>query len=140
MDKFSKLDDYDIHSALKVWQDDEDEVISDLSKRMVNRNLFRIIIRNHPFNTTEKDYLRGELRKTLRISEEDLDNYLLSGSVENNAYLSKGPGIIIKRKNGSLEKAESVADNLNLSALATPVKKYFLSFPKEIDDSFINRI
>lgn len=140
LDKFSKLDDYDIHSALKVWQDDEDEVISDLSKRMVNRNLFRIIIRNHPFNTTEKDYLRGELRKTLRISEEDLDNYLLSGSVENNAYLSKGHGIIIKRKNGSLEKAESVADNLNLSALATPVKKYFLSFPKEIDDSFINRI
>lgn len=140
LESFAKLDDYDIHAALKVWCYSDDKVLADLSSRMVNRRLFRIIIRNHPFNHTEKDYVKDQLRKTLGIAESDLENYLLSGSLENNAYLSTGHGIIIKRKNGSLEKAESVADNLNLSALTTPVKKYFLSFPKEIDDSFINRI
>ncbi len=140
LEKFAQLDDYDIHAALKFWTHSDDAVLADLSDRMINRRLFRIVIRNHPFNATEKEYLRQELTKTLKINTEDHHNYLLTGSLENNAYQASGEGITIKRKNGSLENAETVADNLNLSALAKPVKKYFLAFPKEIDDSFITRV
>ncbi|WP_317129538.1 HD domain-containing protein [Luteibaculum oceani] len=140
LNQFAKLDDYDIHAAIKTWQDCDDYVLRDLSTRMVNRKLFRIVIRKHPFNTTEKEFIKQELKSKLSISEAELEYYLLTGTLENNAYLAKGSGIMIKRKNGSLEKAEQVADNLNLSALAKPVKKYFMAFPKEIDDSFITQI
>ncbi|MGB0166903.1 MAG: HD domain-containing protein [Luteibaculum sp.] len=140
LEKFAKLDDYDIHAALKLWESCEDPVLSDLASRMINRRLFRIVIRNHPFNNTEKDYLKQQIEQKLGFKGEDTRNYLLTGTLENNAYLAHGNGIIIKRKNGSLERAETVADNLNLSSLAKPVRKYFLAFPKELDDSFITRI
>ena len=46
--KFSKLDDYDILSAIKEWTNHSDRVLSLLSKMIVNRKLLKIEIQKNP--------------------------------------------------------------------------------------------
>src|SRR5690606_34682168 len=42
LEKFSKLDDYDVVSALKEWQDADDYVLRNLSQMLINRDLLKI--------------------------------------------------------------------------------------------------
>ena len=44
LEMFSKLDDYDILSAIKEWTNHEDKVLSILSQMIINRKLLRIEI------------------------------------------------------------------------------------------------
>ena len=50
LDFFAQLDDYDILGAIKEWQNNSDEVLSILSKALVNRKLFKIEISKEPFS------------------------------------------------------------------------------------------
>ena len=42
LERFALLDDYDILGAIKVWQSESDKVLSELSKRIIERRLFKI--------------------------------------------------------------------------------------------------
>ena len=42
LDSFAQLDDYDVLGAIKQWQNNDDFVLSNLSRRLVNRNLLKI--------------------------------------------------------------------------------------------------
>ena len=47
---FANLDDNDVMGAIKVWQENSDKILSDLSSRLVNRNLLKIKIAEEPFS------------------------------------------------------------------------------------------
>ena len=49
--------------------------------------------------------------------------------LSNNAYNSSKQNIMLLKKNGDIIDLPSASDNLNISALAQPVEKYFLRFP-----------
>ena len=53
LEKFALLDDSDISIAVKVWSTHSDKILSDLCQRMVNRRLFKIILRDTPFEQSE---------------------------------------------------------------------------------------
>ena len=46
---FTRLDDSDILVSAKYWADHSDKVLSDLSGKIVRRNLFAIELQNEPF-------------------------------------------------------------------------------------------
>ena len=50
---FSKLDDYDVLSAIKEWTTHSDEVLSALSTMIMNRNLLKISMQNTQFSKEE---------------------------------------------------------------------------------------
>jgi len=50
----------------------------------------------------------------------------------NSAYSEKSGDILILSKKGKLKNIHDASD-INLSALSTEVKKFFLCFPKELD-------
>ena len=50
LEMFSKLDDYDVFSAIKEWSNHEDKVLSLLSKMIINRKLLRIEIQQKEFD------------------------------------------------------------------------------------------
>ena len=54
LQQFCLLDDYDIMAAVKTWCNDKDFVLSELSKRLVNRQLLKIEIQREPF---EQSYI-----------------------------------------------------------------------------------
>ena len=47
---FCAMDDNDVMCCIKAWQDHPDFVLSDLSRRITQRRLFKIELRDEPFN------------------------------------------------------------------------------------------
>jgi hypothetical protein len=55
IEKFSNLDDYNIISAIKNWQYHEDKILSQLCKMLMNRNLYRVKLKNKAFSSKKAD-------------------------------------------------------------------------------------
>ena len=129
LDFFATLDDYDILGALKVWQFHSDKILSFLAKGLVNRKLFKIEISKEPF-TQERIFSEKQLiQKQLKLNEHEVDYFIYSDVLSNNAYNQKKQQINLLMKNGEIVDLSQASDNLNISALANPVEKYFLCYP-----------
>lgn len=129
LDTFALLDDYDIMGAIKVWQFCDDTILSDLSKRLINRKLFKIKISKEPFSESELNTKRQEIAAKLGISEEETAYYLHASRLVNNAYNQEKQTINLLMKNGEIINLTDASDNLNISALTKPVEKFFICYP-----------
>jgi HD superfamily phosphohydrolase len=63
LEAFSKLDDYDIMSAVKAWTDHEDFILSYLCASLVNRKLPKIEMRNERFDEIYIEKIRNQVKK-----------------------------------------------------------------------------
>ncbi|MCF6350921.1 MAG: HD domain-containing protein [Flavobacteriaceae bacterium] len=129
LENFSELDDYDIITAIKSWQNHKDFVLSYLSKAIIQRKLPKIILKSEKI---DKEKIRSISKKVLqkyKVSKTELPYLIMQGKVTNQAYDLKSP-IKIVLKNGELKDIVSVSDHFNLKTLSKPVVKYFISFPK----------
>lgn len=131
LNDFCKLDDYDILGAIKVWQEADDPLLSDLCSRLVQRRLFKIELRREPFSAAEHRAIVEGVAAAFSLSAEDAEWYVIGASIDNRAYNKAAHSIHIKFKDGSIIDAASASDHLNLSALSEPVEKHFLCYPKE---------
>ncbi len=129
LDKFADLDDYDILGAIKVWQNHPDKVLSTLSKRLVNRDLFKIEISQTPFSSERIQNEKEIVSKQFGLVKDEVEFFVYSDVLSNNAYNEKKQNINILMKNGEIIDLSKASDNLNISALANPVEKYFLCYP-----------
>ena len=123
------MDDYDILGAVKVWVDHEDKVLSDLARRLINRDLFKISIRREVFTETEIAAIRQQVAKEFDLNEEEVQHYVFSEKLTNSAYTDDKENINLLMKDGSTQDVAKASDNLNISALSNPVEKYFLCYP-----------
>ena len=133
LENFSNIDDTDIFGLIKVWVNNSDPVLSMLSKRLLNRQLFKIEIQNEPFDKNKIDDLRLKVSKKLNLSGDDLKYFVYTDTISKKAYSSFDEKIQILYKNGSLIDIADASDMLNTSVLSKTVKKYFLCYPKEIN-------
>ncbi|MFZ6050833.1 HD domain-containing protein [Halocola ammonii] len=129
LDKFALLDDFDIMGAIKVWTSHEDKVLALLSKKLMNRELFKIRLQNEPIPKSEIEEKTAELAKQLNLSEEDASYFVISRKIDNRAYNKAAENIKIQFKDGTIKDATEASDNLNLNALSETVEKYFISYP-----------
>lgn len=126
---FAQLDDFDIMGAIKVWQDHSDFILSDLSKRLVNRKLFKIEIAKEPFTQEEIAIKKKTVMDRFGISEEEVHYFVYTEALKNSAYSQEKQNINLLMKNGNTIDLSLASDNLNISALTKPVEKYFLCYP-----------
>lgn len=129
LEQFARLDDFDILGAIKVWQYSEDKVLSELSTRLINRNLFKIKVSKTEFNQETIDSLRADVKSHLDLADSEVDSFVYSDTLKNNAYNEDKQNINLLMKTGEIMDLSKASDNLNISALSTPVEKYFLSYP-----------
>jgi HD superfamily phosphohydrolase len=129
LQNFAQLDDYDIWSAIKVWQSHPDIILSQLSKCLVNRKLFKIVISKEPFSEERIAAERKLVQDVYQLTKEEVDYFVYSDILTNKAYNQDKQNINLLMKNGSIVDLTEASDNLNISALAQPVEKYFLCFP-----------
>ncbi len=127
--KFSKLDDYDILSAIKEWTNHSDKVLSLLSKMIVNRKLLKIEIQKNPFSELQINRKKEKFSKILNLTPDEMNYFVFSQKIENQAYKTEKP-IFILNKKGKLKDIAKASDQLNLQALTKPVVKYFICYPK----------
>lgn len=128
LDCFAALDDTDISSAVKAWQQHPDQLLSYLSYGLVNRRLFRLEFSNEPFPAVYVDQIRTAL-----IGHRDLprgaDAFLISGEESNSAYTINKEEIMVLTKNSEVVPMSQISD---FGIAPRTFRKYFLCYPKEI--------
>lgn len=128
---FSKLDDYDIISAMKHWQYHHDFVLSNLCEMVINRNLLKIKIKKRIILESSLQKHISLLKRKHQISEKEASYFVFTGSISNQAYQLNTKRINILHKNGKIEDIVKASDQLNLKALSKPVTKYYICYPKD---------
>lgn len=129
LNTFSKLDDYDIVSAMKVWMNHEDFVLSNLCKMILNRHLLKVKLQNKKFSEEILNQKREQFQKKHSLNREEVDYFVFEDQVTHLAYNHDNP-IYILYKNGELKDVTVASDQFNLEALSKPVNKYYICYPK----------
>ncbi len=132
LERFSKLDDYDIFTSIKVWEDHTDPILSALCKHLLTRNLYQVEITNEPPSAREIQNLVEAAMVHYRVSEEDASYFVFTDIIKNNAYSYNSGSIKISMKNGSLQDITKASDNSNLEALSKTVQKYIICYFKHL--------
>lgn len=129
LEQFSRLDDYDIFEGIKAWQFHHDPTLSELSARIINRDLFKIKISKTPYSETEIEKLKVELSRQLNLPMEQMKHFVYTERLVNNAYNESKENINVLLKSERIVDFAQQSDNLSLSALSKPVEKFFLCYP-----------
>lgn len=129
---FSLLDDYDIWGSVKYWQNSNDFILSDLSRRLLERKLFKVVLSNDKFDKEKIAKLKKQVASALKISEADTSYYILKGKISNSAYIARGQNINIITKEGEILDVAKASDLPNITAISKIVKKHYLCWPKNI--------
>ncbi|HEX8268307.1 MAG TPA: HD domain-containing protein [Flavobacterium sp.] len=132
LEKFSRLDDFDIISALKSWQYHEDFILSSLSNMIINRDLLKIKVSPDKYSKAELDGYIAAFSEQQGISAADARYFIFKGKIKNQAYSNDLEPIRILKKDRTVEDVVDASDQLNLKALSKPVTKYYICFPKQL--------
>ena len=136
LDKFSQLDDFDIISALKSWQNNDDFILSSLSKMIINRDLLKIKFNSEKFSKEEMTQYIDLFSQANGISNQDAAYFVFKGKIKNQAYSIEAEPIRILKKDKTIEDVMLASDQLNLKALSKPVTKYYICFPKQLAEKY----
>lgn len=131
LDIFSKLDDYDVISAMKAWQYHDDFVLSKLCEMIINRNLLKIKIKNKIIKPKSLNKYLEAIVNENGITLEEAKYFAFSGSISNQAYQLNTKRITILQKSGKTLDIVKASDQLNLKALSKQVTKYYICYPKD---------
>jgi len=134
LEHFTEMDDYDVFTAVKNWQNCEDSILSTLCTNLVQRRLNKVHLRNNKFDAGEVAALQSKVERLFRLKKGDGKFLVYSDSTSNYAYKSDEDRINILFKNGVVRDIAVASDQLNIRMLSAPVVKYFLSYPKELSE------
>ena len=126
---FSKVDDYDVFTCVKIRCDSSDKIISSLSKMLIERKLPKVKISGQKFSFEDVENCKSIHQKSLGFNKQEMNYFVYQKEMENNAYDPRKDEIKILFNDGSLKDITQASDNLNISALSKPVKKYYLFAP-----------
>ncbi len=132
LEQFSKLDDYDIVSAIKMWIDVGDAVLRTIAKMLLHRDLLKIKMKKKPIPSEIKQSKKAALMAREGFTEAEADYFVFEGVISNLAYRMDHNAIILLRKNGKMIDVAKASDQLNIEALSETVIKYYLCYPKSL--------
>jgi HD superfamily phosphohydrolase len=129
---FSRIDDFDIFTAIKVWSTDKDPVLSTLCLALVNRLLYRIELQNKPFHENYIGKIKEKVSKEMAITEEWIDYFVFTDKTSSYAYDPFDESIGILLKSGKVIEFTEATEEFDLTVLTRPVVKHILAYPKKI--------
>jgi len=132
LDLFGQMDDNDIWGAIKIWRSHSDAILSGLCNRLVQRELFQVVLSTDPIKKSIVEKVRQEIYQIYGILRKDT-NYLYSlGTVSNEAYVSGGKSINILTKKGEVIDIALASDLPSIKAISKIVEKNYLCWPKNV--------
>ena len=130
LENFIQLDDHDIWTALKVWSNHPDKVLSTLSLGMINRNIFKVENSAEPIGEDRIKELTLQISQQLGITLSEANYFVSTPSIEKNMYDPADDSIDIIYKDGTIKNIAEASDMLNISLLSKKVKKYYLCYQR----------
>jgi len=125
--RYAALDDHDITFALKTWMLHPDPILSYLSSSLVNRKLFRLELRNEPFEEALIQKIEAAIAESWPAGAAQY--LIIKGKETNSAYTVDVDEIKILFKNGEVRPMSMIADHAVLPGVFT---KYYLGWPKSV--------
>jgi predicted ribosome quality control (RQC) complex YloA/Tae2 family protein len=101
LENFGCLDDNDIWGALKSWQNHSDNILSLLSKMLLERKLFKVRLSVDPIKKADIENIRDSITKTYNTLRSETAYLFSHGVVSNEAY-AEGHHINILMRTGEL--------------------------------------
>jgi len=130
---FVQLDDVDIWAAMKSWVSHDDKVLSFLSKSLLDRQLFKIIISPTPYAEEFQADIVDLIAEQFHLPAADARQLMITGRLSNTAYDPNSHETInILTKLGQVVNVTEASDLPNIQALSQKVQKYYICYPKEI--------
>jgi hypothetical protein len=117
--------------SIKYWADHSDRVLSELSGRLIRRDLLAIELQNEPFPVERVDKLKALAGKLMNVSGSNEDYYVFTDSISNIAYTPDAPEVKILLKSGKTAEISSVSEMFDHRFLSERITKYFICYPKE---------
>ena len=133
LNRFVQLDDIDIWGAIKSWVSHDDKVLSFLAQSLLNRQLFKIVIRPEPYDEDFQLGIVELIAETFQLPLEDARQLMITGKLSNTAYDPNSHETIdILTKLGKVVNVTEASDLPNIRALSQKVQKHYICYPKEI--------
>ena len=130
LSNYGQLDDNDIWSAMKVWAQSNDKILSLLAKDMLDRNIFKVEVSNEPITAEREETLREQLSQAFGISKEET-NYLFSvNTIQKDMYDVNDDRISILFKDGTTKDIAESSEILNVGLLSKKIRKYYLCYQR----------
>ncbi|QUB77041.1 MULTISPECIES: HD domain-containing protein [Prevotella] len=130
LDNYIALDDNDIWSALKVWQQHEDKILSLLSSNIINRKIFKVEVREEEPKEEEINHLKQEISKRYDVSLADCHHLVGVNRVQKDMYNPFDDHISILYKDGTLKDITEASEILNIELLSKKICKYYLCYQR----------
>lgn len=127
---YCQLDDFDIWYAIKKWTKHKDKILSLLSNMILERRLFKIKLTNVKPTPDEINNLKKEVILNYGLNSQEVNYFVVYGSMSNAAYVSGGQKINILSKKGEVIDIAKASDLPNIKAMSKIVRKYYLCWPK----------
>jgi transcription termination factor NusB len=128
LDKFCLLDDYDVMGTIKSWMFHSDQVLSLLSRCLIDRRLLKVRFQATPFEESYVQERKREVAAKLGISTDDAAYFAFMGEAVNTTYDPMDEKINILFRDGSVKDISQVDNALIRQTLASTVKKYYFCF------------
>ncbi len=132
LETFTHLDDTDILSAIKVWMNHEDKILSLLCINFIHRELYHTDITNKLADEAFVTQLIEAASKKYKINTGEASYFVFTDAISNHAYKLEEGNILILMNSGETRDITRASDNLNLEALVKPVEKYILCYNKDL--------
>lgn len=129
---FARLDDTDILTAIKVWALHDDDILSMLCTRLMERKLYHVALYKDAPDERLINELKSNAISYYGIDPILADYYVWTSPIENSAYELNSGSIKILMKDGSIQDITEASDLSNFETLAKKVQKSAISFPKEL--------
>jgi len=135
---YVNLDDNDIFLSIKYWQNEKDPILSDLSRRFLNRKLSRTSFLKKKPSDKYKDKLCEKTRRLLKDKglphdDDSVSYYLNFDRSFSEAYRYKNESIWILEGNDQAVEFSRAADTQNIIALTEPVVKHYCVHLKDLN-------
>ena len=127
---YTKLDDSDILSSLKVWTDSNDKVLSILSTDIINRNIFKVEIFENPVNDAYAESKKRTIADMFKISLEEAGYLMSIDTIQKDMYDVNEDQITILFKDNTTKDISESSELLNIALLSKKIRKYYLCYQR----------
>jgi HD superfamily phosphohydrolase len=127
--KFCLLDDIDFSFAIKKWSTHTDFILSTLCSRLLNRQLYKIILQseiidNNTILKTKENTVATWQNHTHQIE----DYFFVSGTAVNTMYKPNEEHINILFKDGTVRDISTINHSLIHQTVLAPTKKFYICY------------
>ncbi|MEQ9187394.1 MAG: HD domain-containing protein [Cryomorphaceae bacterium] len=130
--QFVKLDDYDMLFSIKQWIDCEDPLLSNLCKRLINRNLLKTKHLESPLAESDLASIQARGAEQLGFDAKGMRYLIFQKSISNTAYTKKNDSITILYKDGTAKDISEASTIFQFSHLEAIETKHFLYHPEGV--------